>query len=294
MNTLFRYLALVVALPVFGAQLNVQLRSEKDTFLVYEALPVTVTIHNYSSRPVRLEDSDDKSWLSFVVTDSDNGLVPRLAQPDTRQVLVIGPSQSVSRTIDLLPLFELRGNGSYRVQALVNEAGSNALRISLTNGRELSSQIVGLPMPDGAAEEYRTYALLARRGEREDSLYISVRDDPRQVVYSLVALGGFLSSAKPQTMVDRSGHLHVLFQNGPRSYGYVAVDETAKVLARGAYSDFSSRPRLGLQDGAVRVSGGEQVYPQPEPSMVEDDSAEIPPATKKSKRHWWWPFGARS
>ena len=54
---------------VVAAPLTVQVRSAKDTFLVYEAIPVTVSIHNYSSRSLQLEESNQESWLDFVVLD---------------------------------------------------------------------------------------------------------------------------------------------------------------------------------------------------------------------------------
>ena len=290
-------LALALKLPAAAAPLSVQLRCAKETFLVYEAIPVTVTIQNYTGRPIQLADSDDRSWLSFIVVDDANQMVRQIGFPDTREPLVIPPGQAVSQTIDLLPLYELRDRGSYRVQAVASAGDSSAastpVRLVLTNGRELWSQVVGLPLTDGdESDEFRTYALVARRGEREDSLYISLRDEQREIVYSLIPLGAFFSTTTPQALADRGGQLHVLFQNGPRSFGYVCVDPFAKVVARAGYSNFQSSPRLITENGMVRVLGGEQVYPRPEPVSIENQEARPVPAPKlKRKKRWWWPFG---
>jgi hypothetical protein len=293
MRWLAGYLLVVVA--AVAAPLGVQVQSEKDSYLVYESIPVTVSIHNYSGRTVQLNETARASWLDFIVVGEGNSFVRKLRQPQAGAAVLIAPGETVSRTVDLLPLYELRNRGTFRIQAVVQgEAGrfeSPPIRFSLIHGRELWSQVVGL----SGTEEYRTYALLARRGERDDRLYVSVRDEPNDVAYGLVPLGTFLSTTPPQARVDRSGTLHVLFQNGPRSHGYVAIDPSARPVARAGYSDFTSHPRLVVADGTVSVTGGEQTYPRVERLLTEEElNPPPPPPPKKPKRHWWWPFGARS
>lgn len=290
-------LALELCRTVQAGPLAVQVHCDRDTFLVYEPIEVTVTVQNYSGRAVRVEENEQASWLSFVITDEGNGVIPPVRKPDMQTAFEIQPRQAVSRKIDLVPLYELRERGNYRVQAIVTALGSSVasapFRLSLTNGRELWSRLVGLPSQGAGPDEYRTYSLLARRGEHADSLYACVADESRQIVYSLVALGSFLGTAPPQELVDGSANLHILFQNGPRSFGYASIDPSAKVLLREAYSDFQSSPRLVLENGKVSVAGGERTFPRPE--RVIEDSPEPPqPAQPKRVRHWWWPFGSRS
>jgi hypothetical protein len=98
--------------------------------------------------------------------------------------------------------------------------------------------------------------------------------------------------------VDKAANLHVLYQGGPRAFGYAQVDPWGKVVSRAVYSDFVSRPRLVAEvAGDVHVDGGEQTYPRAERVMSDEDSKPPQPvaASKpKPKRHWWWPFGRRS
>ncbi len=293
MRWIVGYLLLVVA--AVAAPLSVQVQCEKDSYLVYESIPATVTIRNYSGRAVRLTETSGESWLDFVVIGEGNNLVRRLKTPQTGSSVLIAPGETMSRTVDLLPLYDLRERGTFRIQAVVqSDAGrfeSLPIRINLMHGRELWSQVVGLP----DSEDYRAYALVARRGSRDDRLYVSVRDEAHEVVYALIPLGPFLSTTPPQARVDRDGNLHVLFQNGPRSHGYVEINPSAQTLTRAAYSDFTSRPRLVVADGEVSVAGGEQTYPKPERLLSEQElNPPPPPAPRKAKRHWWWPFGAGS
>jgi len=279
--------------------LSVQLRSDNETYLVYEAIPVIVSLHNYSGRTIQIDESDQKSSLDFVVTDESGQMMHAVGRPTLGQPVTIPPGQTVSQTINLLPLYEMRERGTYRIQGVVrSETGtveSLPLRISLINGRELWSQTVGLPVTEGGPDQYRTFTLVAGRGRREDFLYVSVRDDAHSIVYSLVPLGNFLSTLQPRAEVDRNGNLHVLFQNGPRSYGYVQVDPFARPMSLAAYSDFLSSPKLAVSEGEVSVTGGEQTYPKAEHIMTDRElnpPPAPPPPPAKPKRHWWWPFGS--
>lgn len=277
------------------AQLAVTVRSAKDTYLLYEGIPITITIRNYSGRTIQLENSGTTSWLKFLVTDERSQLVPATDQIVGGDAVLVPAGESVTRTIDLLPFYELRSRGSYRVQALVNSgaitATSAGVNLSIIHGRELWSQTVGLPMPEGMPDEYRVYSLVSRRDKDKDLLFIGVRAEPSQAVYSLVPLGHCLSTAEPQARVDKEAHLHVLFQNGPRSYGYVHVDPMAKVIFRGAYSDYMSLPELKVRDGQMVVVGGEQTYPKQERILTDEElNPPPPPPPPPPKKKWWWPF----
>jgi hypothetical protein len=283
-----------------AAPLGVQIRFEKDAYLVYEEIPLHVTIHNYSGRTVQLGGDDQEPWLDLVVTGESGAMIRALARPTFGPPVLIPPGETVSQTINLLPLFELRERGTYRVRAIVRNASgsyeSGVAQFALINGRELWSQMVGLPVHEGGTEEYRTFALIAHRGPREDALYVSVKDDVHGVVYSLVPLGGFLSTQPPEVRLDNNGNLHVLFQNSPRSFGYVMVDSSARPSGRAAYSDFTSRPKLTVNTGEVSVTGGEQTYPKVERILTDGElNPPPPPPTKpKPKHRWYWPFGPRS
>ena len=279
-------------------QLSVQVKPEKDTFLVYESIPLSVLIRNYSGRTIELSAEADKPWLSFVVADESGSMMAAIAAPRADEPLLIAPGQTVSRKIDLLPLYDIRARGGYRVQARVIGAGSSAISppvaLTVINGREIWSETVGLPAKEGALDEYRTYALLARRSEKQDMLHASVRDDQHQTVYGVVSLGGFITLGDPEAHVDKEGHLHVLYQVGPRSFAYAHIDPDARVVDRAVYSDLLSKPRLIVTEGAVAVRGGEKTYPRSERIMSADDLKPSAPPQAKPKRHWWWPFGRSS
>ncbi len=136
---------------------------------------------------------------------------------------------------------------------------------------------------------------MARRDPHQDLLHICVKDEPHQLVYALIPLGGFLSVSEPEARIDKQAHLHVLYQNVPRSFCYFHVDTQGKVVERAVYSDFFSKPRLVLDVGIVSVRGGELVYPKPERVMADSEvNPPPPPPPPKPKKKWWWPFGPKT
>jgi hypothetical protein len=171
-------------------------------------------------------------------------------------------------------------------------AVSTPIQIELIHGREIWTQTIGLP---ASKDEYRTYALVTRHDGNDELLFVSVREEPARTMYSLVPLGTMLLTSVLQAKLDKQSHLHVLYQNGPRSFGYIQIDPQAKVMERAAYSDFVSHPELTDNDGVITIVGGEQTYPKPERILTEEELTPPPPPPQpKSKKKWWWPFGPQS
>ena len=278
------------------AQLTVQIRLPETSLLVCESIPVMVNIQNYSGHSIQLADTGDSRWLKLSVTDASGSAIPATGTLVASEPVTIEPGKAVTQTIDLLPLFAIRSRGLYRLQASVHNTAGSAVssveEFKLMQGREIWSQTVGLP---GAKNEYRNYALVTRRNGNVNLLFAAVREDSVQAVYSLIPMGELLMSGTPQVRFDQQGHMHVLFQNGPRSFGYLHIDPAAKVVARMAYSNFTSWPELTEKDGAISVGGGEQTYPKTEHIMTEDELNPPPPVRLKpelKKKKAWWQSGS--
>jgi hypothetical protein len=279
------------------AQLTVQIRMERDVFLLYEPLPVLVTVHNISGRPVQLDEVEGRHWLDFAVADENSREVLCLAGLEPEGSVTIPPNQAITRTVDLLPLYDLRARGGYRVQASVNSGNLRTLtaplRFHIIQGREIWTQTLGLPAREDQPEEYRTFSLQIRREGQADYLYVCVRDDRKNIVYGLLEMGPYIPLGEPGVRFDKEACLHLLYQSSPRAFGYVRVDPSAHVSERAVYSDYSSKPELVSDvEGIVTVRGGEKVFPRPERVLTTEELNPPPlPPTPKPKKKWWWPFG---
>ena len=161
--------------------------------------------------------------------------------------------------------FSFSKSGRYSVTATVHIKEWNRNVVSpptsfdIIEGSKLWEQDVGLPNPEGVTNrppEMRRFALhQANYLRRQLLLYVQITDT-RGHVYRVFPLGQMLSFGQPEPQVDRWSNLHVLYQNGPRSFSYTLVDPYGNILARQFY-DYTTRPRLKPDgEGNVQVVGG--------------------------------------
>jgi hypothetical protein len=275
------------------AQFDIQVRMERESYLLYESMPVSVSVRNYSGRPLTL-DTGEETWLKFLIADEAGSVVKPVKDFRMNEPFVVGPGQTLTRIIDVLPLYELRQRGTYRLQARISQAGvvrlSSPVTFTVMQGREIWHELAGLPTGPEGRDEYRLYTLLARRTQDTETLYISVQDQEKQVVYGVLPLGAIIPAGEPQALIDKAGRVHILFHTQPRSFGYVCVDGQAQLVDRAVYSDVGSQPQLLADaDRNVRVIGGEQTFPRQNRPVAPEPPAPAP----KPKKKWWWPFGPK-
>jgi hypothetical protein len=186
---------------------------QRETFLRYESVPVTVSIRNFSGHPVQLRDNEGRPWLDFMVADERGELMGAVGKRSGEEPLAIAAGQSLIRTIDLLPLYDLRTRGNFQIQAVVDMGGARTIslpvRFTIVHGRELWSQTVGLPT-SGSNDEYRTYSLMTRREQHYDLLYVCVEDRKSELVFGALPLGVNLAEKAPEVRLDKMGHLRTL------------------------------------------------------------------------------------
>jgi len=295
-------LCAVLAVPLSSrAQLTVQIKMERDALMLFESIPVVVSIHNFSGHTIELTNPSQSTWLNFTITDEGGASLSPVGNPLTTGPTTIAAGRTVEMTENLLTHYDLRQSGVFTVRALVDVEGTRALsppiKFTIINGRQIWKQTVGLPVAPGKTnEEYRTYSLLLRRGSDTEVLYASVQDEVHGLVYGVFPLGEFIALGEPTARTDASGHLHVLYRTGSRSIGYDEIAPDAKIVKRLVFSDMLSSPQLvGANDGSVIVRGGEQVYPHVERVMTDAELNPPPPPTPKPrKKKWWWPFGPKT
>lgn len=291
-TALLSLLAGVAVSTVASAQISIQMRSDRDMFLTFESIPVTVSIRNFSGRNIQIEEGQE-SWLDFLVTDETGAAIAATGHAAAGGSALIPAGQTVGRKVDLLALYDLRSPGSYRVQALVDSGGqkfvSSPLKFTISNGREIWTQTLGLPPKDNAPDEYRTYQLINGKVTKVDTLYVCVREEAKNTIYGMLALGDYLSMSTPEVVTDKAGHLHVLFRNGPRSFNYAEIDGDANIVNRAVYTDVQSRPGLANgTNGLVVVRGGEKVWPRAERMMTDAELHPLPPPPPPAKKKRWW------
>jgi hypothetical protein len=242
-----------------SAQMSVNLQMSQSQFLAGEAVLVVVTITNHTGGDLFLANSGRSPWLNMVVRRANGEPAAAVGRTDFGAVK-IATGQSMSKTIDISGLYNLREPGSYSVAAVVQDAStgngytSNRLLFSCTNVRADWSQKVGVPGQSGKVHEYRVMNFTS--GTRS-MIYVQVVDDKRGVSLQTLNLGQALLFRKPQAAVDKSQNLHLLYLATPEFYIHARVDVNGRFLGRELHKrGASGDPSLmTFADGSVKVAG---------------------------------------
>ena len=175
-----------------------------------------------------------------MTANEDRTLVPLPHPPEPSLRLAAGAS--VTRKINLTPLFPVTDLGVYHVRANVFFADLNkffyahAKVFEVTSARPIWQQTVGDPASDGA----RTYSLMTNRFPDHTSLYVRVEDKENSLVYATYSLGRVISFDEPHAEVDRKNQLHVLQPSAPRLWSYSVIDLNGRLLKHSDYAQTRS------------------------------------------------------
>ena len=260
MRILTVFLGLLLAASGASAQVAVELLLDEPEFLRDESLIVKVRVTNRSGRPLQLGQSND--WLSFTIQASDGAAVLRLSDPPVAGLFTIESGQAATKSVDLMPCFDFPDTGRYTISALVRipqwagEIASPGRTFHLIKGSRLWEEEFGLPGREGPPEA-RKYSLVRANGVKQQRLYVRITDPDERRVFKVAPVGQMVSFGRPEALVDGTSLLHILFQNGPRSFLYGAFDPDGTWKARLTFDYGSTRPTLRVsQQGQVHVAGG--------------------------------------
>jgi hypothetical protein len=267
------------------AQIQVDLKFKRLQYIAYEPVIATVTITNLAGRDIVLRDDNDQHWYGFEVTANEGRTLAPLQQ-SAEAPLKIAAGTSVTRKINLTPLFPINDLGVYHVRANVFFADLNkffyapAKVFEVTTARPIWQRTVGDPGNGGV----RTFSLMTNRFPDHTSLYVRVEDKENSLVYATFSLGRVISFDEPHAEVDRQNQLHVLQCSAPRVWSYSVVGLDGRLLKRATYSQTRSSPHLSrAANGSVAVSGGMLDVAAAPPAAVRtvpklsDRPANLPP-----------------
>jgi len=226
------------------------------------------------------------TWCSSHNSDPNEGrtLAPLPHAPEPPLQLAAGAS--VTRKVNLTPLFPVTDLGTYHVRPHVFFSDLNkffyapARVFEVTSARPIWQQTVGDPARNGT----RTYSLMTNRFPDHTSLYVRVEDKQNSLVYATYSLGRVISFDEPHAEVDRKNRLHVLQCSAPRLWSYSVIDLDGRLLKHENYAQTHSSPRLRrADDGTVTVAGGTRDIPLAPAAAgkaipkLSDRPADLPP-----------------
>ena len=265
------------------AQVQVDLKFKRLQYVAHEPITAEVKITNLAGRDIELRNGNGERWFGFEVTTGEDGrhLAPAPLEPEPP--LRIEAGTTVTRKVNLTPMFPVHDLGPYHVRANVFFADLNKFFYSpakvfhVGDARPIWQRTVGVPDGVPGAGGTRTYSLLSNRFPDHTKLYVRVEDRSTGAVYSTNPIGRAIAYDEPQVELDRANQLHVLHCAAPRTWAYSRVGLNGELIARSTFMETKTRPRLRrADDGAVAVRGG----------MLDAPASQSPrnPASKLSAR----------
>ena len=276
------FLLFLLLAPAAHAQIQVELKFSRLQYIAYEPVVATVKITNLAGRDIDLRNANEQRWFGFEVTAGEGRFLASMSK-EAEPPLKIETGQTVTRKVNLTPMFPVQDLGVYRVRANVFFADLNKFFYSQTkvfhvgDARPIWQRTVGIPEGTPAAGSVRTYSLLSNRFADHTKLYVRVEDKNTGAVYSTFPLGRIIAYDGPHAELDRANQLHVLHCAAPRTWAYSHIGLNGQLIARSTFMETKTRPRLRQgPDGAVAVRGGMLDAPAAQPVTT--------PASKLSAR----------
>ena len=250
------------------AQIQVELKLKRLQYIAYEPVMATLVIRNLAGRDIELHDSRGQHWFGFEVTGREGQPIAPARADAPEPPLQVEAGRTISRKLNLTPIYPIHDLGIYHVRANVYFADLDKFFYSqqkvfeVTGARQIWQQTVGLPEATSGGGNVRTYSLLMNRFPDHTSLYVRVEDKESNVVYATYPLGRIITFADPQAEIDRANQLHVLHCSAPRRWTYSHIGLNGELLKQQTFIETRSRPRLlHVADGAVALRGGMRDVP---------------------------------
>lgn len=266
---------------VSRGQINVSLEFPNRTFLLYESVPLRLSIQNLSGEGIQLGGDAADARLRLVVRNLSNQIIARTDVPLFATPWLVPDGIRSSRTFDLTELFLIRSAESYRVEiALIAQEDTWPLPpvlfnvVTGTNHGTIRRRNVD-----------RTFTLLSVNRNNRNDLMLRVSDFQDRRVIATYFLEHAMLFFPPEMRVDPRGSLHILFYKFADLMVYCRFQPDGTPIIREYLAPGNRRPTLvphdefgfwvpdGIlldqEEDSVPAPAGE-VLDAPEPAAAEE------------------------
>jgi hypothetical protein len=255
---------LFASLGRLSAQVTVEVLTEQDEYLPGETIPVIARITNRSGQTLRF--GPQSGWLKFSIQSKDGFVAMKNGEPPVEGEFTLESSERANVRLNIAPYFRLDRAGHYSITATVNipewkrqAFRSEAKGFDVIKGARVWEEEFGVPKATGdsnATPEMRLYALQEANYLRSRLILYAQVTDRAGKINKVTPIGPMISFGQPEPKIDKKSNLHVLYQNGPRSFSYTVINPECEIIARQTY-DYTSRPHMEADaDGNITIVGG--------------------------------------
>lgn len=251
------------------SQVEVKVESEQKHYLVGEPLRVGVKIVNRSGQTLTFGRSSE--WLSIGINSHQDLPVARVREVDASGIFKVPSSKAVTRWLDLSSSYRIPRPGRYYVRAVVQikqwgaKISSPPMTLNVIEGAPLWKKTFGVPTEKSDQQvkrrpEARKYILKQMTLIDEIRLYLQITTPSEEGVYTAIPVCEMVSFSEPEAVLDPNNRIHVLCQDGARTFNYSVFKPSGELVLRRTHRYTRTRPVLRKNEqGKVVVFGGERV-----------------------------------
>ncbi len=291
-----------------SAQVAMRLDINHKVYMQYEEIIATLTMRNFSARPLIFGRSDKfKGTISFTVFKGGKMIVGDNARRFDLEGLLLSPGETRSLKFNLSKKFKLKDTGLYEIQSflshslLADKYMSNKRTFRIDRGATLWTRTVGIPdflskaspkqdPKKDSKKDNRSPSEVIRSAKINKSvkysinslfenggkvLYLTVEDDKH--IYAVKRIGVEMSEVIPWCEIDICSSIHILLRTTPRIYSYFNFDTKGRVLEHKVLKTDKGVPVLVVsRTGIVQVVGGSEIVSKKKPvNPVEEPFKDV-------------------
>ncbi len=269
-------LAVMAGLAPFAArgQLRIAAELDRDRYLPYETVVLTITLQNDSGNDLLFDHSQSSEAHLSVSCRGRKMDVPfvELLNPTSDDAFRLGAGQRRQMTYPLHRRLPIQVQDFYELSVQIGhplldrDYRSRVVRFEIRTGLTLWAASVGVPANPLAGEgqpiRLRQASILAFSGANTDYYVLKIEDAER--VYSIERLAPRISSDPPVVEVDARSNLHIILRLSSRIYSYRVYDWRGRLLQNRFLAIGDERPPILVRDsdrGMVTQVGGRLARP---------------------------------
>jgi len=277
-------LALLGVASLLHAQLALELKSSRSTYMLHEPVFLQLSIKNDAGQAMVFGDSNQLQGELFIeMTDTitTNSLIASRNTMTGKFPLygcVIRAGETKQLILRFDDVMKFTKPGFYRLHAYIRHPmlkdafRSNEVELELTNGAPYASYTVGVPkyVPTQGKIESRTYSLRTLIDLGQKYYYIVLSDS--QNVYQVLRIGRDMGIEDPRCEVDMMSKLHVMIHISAKVVKHYVLDIDGTLVSC-TYLRYGKTVPMLVRDreGKVFIAGGEAAVEGVDYQVVKSD-----------------------
>ena len=243
-------------------QLNINLDLEEDTFLIYDEIPIKISVHNTTNKTINFSSPDDNNIELIII--GPNGRIPSKGENHLSKTISFPPGITKEISFNLYDNYLLTKLGEYEVSLAVKHPLLNNQTLlsrekyfSIKEGKIEQSQNFGFFDQKKGKIFQRQYQILSYKKGFYTHLYLRVQDE--NWIYGQIHLGRKIEGVRFSSYIDALANIHILTQFKSREFYHIIISPEGKLRQKTSYkANTDSIPilRKNPNSGQVRVIGG--------------------------------------